>query len=251
MEKEEQLFRKRIQELAETCFRRDVPVHTNFLNLNEQTIFQSISGTLPPVKYVLSGGSCASERKVVCFLPSYETELMEPPYDCIEISPVSQRFAEELSHRDFLGAIMNLGIERSMIGDIILKDGTAYVFVLKKISRYVTEKLLTVRRTPVKAVVSTELEETLMPDFEEINGTVSSLRLDSITALCGRLSRTKAVSYIEGEKVFINGQPALSPSRLLKEGEVLSIRGIGKFLFSRAGGQTKKGRTVVTLLKYK
>lgn len=251
MEKEEQLFRRRMQELAETCFRRDVPVHTDFLNLNEQTIFQSISGTLPPVRFVLSGGSSASERKVVCFLPSYEAELTEPPYDCIKISPVNQKFAEELSHRDFLGAIMNLGIERSMIGDIILKDGTAYVFVLKKMSRYLTENLLTVRRTSVTAVAAMESEEALKPDFEEISGTVSSVRLDSMVALCGRLSRTKAASYIEGEKVFINGQPALSPSRLLKEGEILSIRGIGKFVFSQAGGQTKKGRTVVTLLKYK
>lgn len=117
MEKEEQLFRKRIQELAETCFTRDIPVSTDFLNLNEQTIFQSISGTLPPVRFVLSGGYSASERKVVCFLPSYEQELTELPYDCIKISPVSQKFAEALSHRDFLGAIMNLGIERSMIAE--------------------------------------------------------------------------------------------------------------------------------------
>lgn len=251
MEKEEQLFRKRIQELAETCFTRDIPVSTDFLNLNEQTIFQSISGTLPPVRFVLSGGSSASERKVVCFLPSYEEELTELPYDCIRIAPVSPKFAETLSHRDFLGAIMNLGIERSMIGDIILKDEDAYAFVLKKMSRYLTENLVTVRHTPVKASVCEESGDFLKPDFEEISGTVSSIRLDSIVALCGRLSRTKASAYIEGEKVFINGQLVTSPSRTLKEGDILSVRGIGKFLFSQAGGQTKKGRTIVTLLKYK
>ena len=69
MEKEEQLFRKRMIDLAGTCFKRDIPVSTDFLNLNEQTIFQSISGTLPPVRFVLSGGFESSERKVVCFLP--------------------------------------------------------------------------------------------------------------------------------------------------------------------------------------
>lgn len=251
MEKEEQLFRKRIQELAETCFLRDVPANTDFLSLNEQTIFQSISGTLPPVRFVLTGGSSASERKVVCFLPSYEEELSSPPFDTLQISPANRKFAEELTHRDYLGAIMNLGIERSMIGDILLKDGDAYVFVLKKMSRYVEENLTSVRRTAVRVTVSPGGGEELSPEFEEISGTVSSIRLDSVVALAGRLSRTKAAAYIEGERVFVNGQTAVSPSRPLKEGEILSIRGIGKFLFKEAGGQTKKGRTVVTLLKYK
>lgn len=251
MEKEEHIFKKRIQELAETCFRRDVPVNTDFLNVNEQTIFQSISGTLPPVRFVLAGGSAASERKVVCFLPSYEDEPSELPFDCIKISPLNVKFAESLTHRDYLGAIMNLGIERSMMGDIIIKEPAAYVFVLKKMSRYLTENLVFVRHTSVLASVCEDPGEALEPEYETITGTVSSVRLDSIVALCGRLSRTKAVSYIESEKVFINGQMTVSPSKALKGGEILSIRGIGKFRFSEAGGQTKKGRTVVTLLRYK
>lgn len=251
MEKEEQLFRKRVQELAEICFRRDVPANTDFLTLNEQTIFQSISGSLPPVKFVLSGGLDSSERKVVCFLPSYEEELRDPPFECLNIAPVNKKFAGELSHRDLLGAIMSLGIERSMIGDILLKDGEAYVFVMKKMSRYLTETLSSVRHTTVGVSACRDVNEFLKPEFEEICGTVSSIRLDSIVALCGRLSRTKAAAYIEGERVSVNGQTAVTPSRTVREGEILSIRGVGKFLFSCVGGQTKKGRTVVTLLKYK
>lgn len=251
MEKEEQLFRKRIQELARTCFLKDVPVNTDFLNLSEQTIFQSISGTLPPVRYVLSGGSPVSERKVVCFLPSYEEELADPPYVCIRSAPTNRKFAEELSHRDFLGAVMNLGIERSMIGDIIIREGTAYMYVLKKISAYLAENLNMVRRTPVTSEVFPGLEEVPEPEFEEICGSVNSLRLDAVVALCGRLSRNRAVELVEGELVFINGQPVTQASRILKEGDVLSVRGLGKFLYSQAGGQTKKGRTFITMLKYK
>ena len=251
MEKEEQLFRKRIQELADTCFRRDVPVNTDFLNLSEQTVFHSISGMLPPVRFVLSGGFESSERKVLCFLPAYEEELLDPPFDCLRIAPLNRRFAEELNHRDYLGAIMNLGIERSMLGDIVIKDGDAYIFVLKKMSRYLLESLTTIRHTTVTVELAEDSGELLKPEYEEIQGTVSSIRLDSIVALCGRLSRTKAAAYIEAEKVFINGQIASQVSRTVKEGEILSIRGIGKFKFDIAGGQTKKGRTVVTLLKYK
>ena len=237
--------------MAETCFRRDVPTNTDFLNLSEQTIFQYVSGMLPPVRYVLSGGFESSERKVVCFLPSYEEELIDPPYDCVKIDPVNRKFAEELSHRDYLGAIMNLGIERSMLGDIVIKDGTAYVFALKKMSRYLTESLTTIRHTSVTAVITEDAGDILKPEFEEIQGTVSSVRLDSIVALCGRLSRTKAAAYIESEKVFVNGQIVTNVSRSMKDGEIISVRGIGKFKFDSAGGQTKKGRTVVTLLKYK
>ena len=251
MEKEEQLLRKRIQELAETCFRRDVPTNTDFLNLSEQTIFQSVSGMLPPVRFVLSGGFESSERKVVCFLPSYEEELVDPPYDCVRIAPLNRKFAEDLSHRDYLGAIMNLGIERSMLGDIVIKDGNAYVFVLRKLSHYLTESLTTIRHTSITAEITDDAGEILKPEFEEIQGTVSSVRMDSIVALCGRLSRTKAAAYIESEKVFVNGQVITNVSRSLKDGEIISIRGIGKFKFGSAGGQTKKGRTVVTLLKYK
>ena len=251
MEKEEQLFRKRMIDLAGACYKRDIPVSSDFLNLSEQTIFQSISGTLPPVRFVLSGGFESSERKVVCFLPSYEEETSELPFECLRISPVNRKFAEELTHRDYLGAIMNLGIERSMTGDIVIKDGDAYVFVMKKMCGYLEENLTSVRHTNVTVTRDVAAGEILKPEYEEITGTVSSVRLDSIVALCGHLSRTKAAEYIAAEKVFVNGQTAVQASRGLKEGEILSVRGIGKFRFAGEGVLTKKGRTVVTLFKYK
>ena len=99
MEKEEQLFRKRIQELAENAYSRDIPLHTDFLTLAEQTVFQNMSATLPPVKFVLSGGFPMSERKVLCFLASYEEELYAPPFVCLKIVPANRRFAEKLSQR--------------------------------------------------------------------------------------------------------------------------------------------------------
>ncbi|MFR5727387.1 MAG: YlmH/Sll1252 family protein [Clostridium sp.] len=153
--------------------------------------FSRAFGTLPPVRYVLPAAS-QSERKVVCFLPSYE-ELEDPPFECLRISARNKKFSGELTHRDFLGALMNLGIERAMIGDIVVKDLDGYVMVLKKISRYVLENLDTVGRTAVEAAVWEGAEELLEPEYEEVAGTVSSVRLDAIVALCGRVSRTKPV----------------------------------------------------------
>ena len=239
MEKEEQLFRKRIQELAENAYSRDIPLHTDFLTLAEQTVFQNMSATLPP------------ERKVLCFLASYEEELYAPPFVCLKIVPANRRFAEELTHRDYLGAIMNLGIERAMIGDIVLQDGNAWAFVMEKMSRYLAENLTMIRHTSVVTEITADFSELPEPEMEEISGTVSSVRLDSVIALCGRLSRTRASSYIEGEKVSVNGAVCTNVSLNLRGGEILSIRGIGKFRFGEPGNLTKKGRTSVVVYRYK
>ena len=251
MEKEEQLFRKRICELAALSYERDIPVHTNFLTLNEQAVFQSISATLPPVKYELAGGSAMSERKVLCFLPSYEEEPGQLPFSCVEIRPSNPRFSESLTHRDFLGAIMNLGIERDMIGDILSNSQGAYVFVMNPMVSYLTEQLTTVRKTPVSLSVREDPAAFPQPEFERLEGTLSSVRLDAVTALCGRMSRGKAADLIEGEKASLNGQLCMSVSRQMKEGEVLSLRGIGKFRLESIGAPTKKGRIPVVILKYR
>ena len=228
MEKEEQLFKKRIQELAQNAYSRDIPLHTDFLTLAEQTVFQNMSATLPPVKFVLSGGFPMSERKVLCFLASYEEELYAPPFVCLKIAPANRRFAEELTHRDYLGAIMNLGIERSMIGDIVLQEGNAWVFVMEKMSRYLAENLTMIRHTSVITEITSDFSDLPEPETEEVSGTVSSVRLDSVVALCARLSRTKAAVYIEGEKVSVNGAVCTNVSLNLRGGEILSIRGIRK-----------------------
>ena len=192
-----------------------------------------------------------SDRKVLCFLASYEEELYALPFVCLKIAPANKRFAEELTHRDYLGAVMNLGIERSMVGAIVLQDGIAWAFVMEKMSRYLTENLTMIRHTTVVTEITADFSELPDPETEEISGTVSSVRLDSITALCGRLSRTKAASLIEGEKVSVNGAVCTNASLNLHGGEILSIRGIGKFRFGEPGNLTKKGRTSVVVYRYK
>ncbi|MCI8511315.1 MAG: RNA-binding protein [Lachnospiraceae bacterium] len=250
MEKEEQILKKRFMELARLSYERDIPVHTDFLGLHEQTIFQSLCGTLPPVRVELTGGFLTSERKVACFLASYEEQLTELPFDCIKLEPAAAKFAEALTHRDYLGSVMGLGIERGMIGDIVLKGQTAYVFVLKKMTRYLLENLTMIRRTKVCASLCEDFTEACSPEFEEQSGTVSSVRLDSLTVLAARVSRTRAAELIGAEKVSLNGRVETSCSKGLSEGDILSIRGVGKFRFEKAEGQTKKGRTIVTLLRY-
>ncbi len=250
MEKEEALFRKRIQELSRICFQRDIPVHTDFLNLYEQTIFFSLLSSLPSVKYELAGGYRMAERKVVCFLPSYEEKLCEYPFTCLIARPVNPRFAENLSHRDYLGALMNLGIERSKIGDILIEDKICHIFCMEDMADYLCRELSFVRHTNMVLERAEIKELSITPKFETVSGSVASLRLDCILALAWQSSRSKMTPYIEGEKVFVNGRMVTSNSFLLKEEDIVSVRGFGRFVYRGVETETKKGRLFITLDRY-
>ena len=117
---EEEVLVGRIQDLAEQCYHRDVPSHTEFLTLAEQDLFYRTVNKIPGVRYVLSGGYEAAERKAALFLPSYaeDGDASMLPIAVVRISPLNEKFADALSHRDFLGSLMNLGVERYKLGDI-------------------------------------------------------------------------------------------------------------------------------------
>ncbi|WP_301959005.1 YlmH/Sll1252 family protein [uncultured Clostridium sp.] len=198
-EKEEQLLKKRMIELAGLCYQRDIQTSTGFLSLNEQTIFHSIEKTLP--------------------------------------------------HRDYLGALMNLGIERSCIGDILMKENGCCVFCQEKMADYLCQELTMVRHTSV-ICRRADATEPITPKMERVSGSVASPRLDSVIAMVFSSSRTKILPLIEGEKVFIDGKQVTSPAVQLKEGEIVSVRGMGKFRFAGSGGLSKKGRLYVYADKY-
>lgn len=249
MTKEEQLFSKRILEYASQCYQREIPVYSDFMNLNEQTIFHSLVKEFPPVRYRLTGGYEPSERKIVCFLPSYWEE-DSPPISVIKIMPLNQKFADSLTHRDYLGAVMNLGIERSKVGDIFLGSGGTYLVCAETMAEYLMDQLTSVKRTSVICTLETDPNFQIQVSFEEVEGSIASLRLDNVLSLVYKTSRSKMTPYIEGEKVFVGGRLVTSNSYLLKDGDIISVRGIGKFVYVGVRSQTKKGRYFVTVKKY-
>lgn len=249
-DKEDLLLKRRILELAENCYQRDVPSHTDFLTLNEQTIFHSVRRELPPVRALLTGGYETAERKIVCFLASYEDETAVLPISIIKAEPVSARFAGVLTHRDYLGALMNLGIERSLLGDILMNGDGCFIFCMTRMAEYIKTELTKVAHTPVRCEIVSDPDFDIAPEFEEISGSVASARLDNVISLAFKTSRTKTAPYIEGEKVFIDGRMVNSPGTQLKGGEIVSVRGLGKFMYAGVENETKKGRLFVTVKKY-
>ena len=261
MQKEEQLLEKRLIELSRLAYNRSIITYTDFLNLNELNILQSIPKDTLYSRYITFGGYDIAERQMAAFLPDAlslraETEknevkeLFSDELSVLRIAPLNNKYAEELSHRDYLGAILNLGIDRSKIGDILVNGNNAVVFVRSHLGSFLTEELTRVRHTSVLSSIEPLQEFDYEPRFEEIKGTVASVRLDSLLALAFSSSRNKLSGLIEGGKVFVNGKLVTSNGYQVKEGDIISVRGMGKFQYREQLSVTKKNRIYVLIYKY-
>ena len=183
---EEEVLVGRIQDLAEQCYHRDVPSHTEFLTLAEQDLFYRTVNKIPGVRYVLSGGYEAAERKAALFLPSYaeDGDASMLPIAVVRISPLNEKFADALSHRDFLGSLMNLGVERYKLGDILIDGNQAYLICMADMADYICAELKKVRHTSVYCEVEAGLPEELTePKTERKEGSVASVRLDAVAGV--------------------------------------------------------------------
>jgi len=258
-EKENLFFQKRLLESAQLAFQKGIPVYTDFLGLAEQNLFMESLRQFPAVTYSVYGGTKGAERYCICFdgtqvVPGFQkTEPEYPevfPISCISVTPSGLKYSESLTHRDYLGAILHLGIARSKIGDIYMKEKTAYVFCTESIADFLCKELIQVKHTQVHCEITTPDSEVLAPEFKEISGTVASLRLDALLALAFQASRTSLSAYIDGGKTYVNGKLITKGGELVAEEDIVSVRGKGRFFLSKINHNTKKGRISVTLKKY-
>ena len=249
MEKDE-FFLKRIRELANLSYQRDIVTFSDFLNLNEQNMVSSLKRQFPQIVMETFGGYENAERQMVAFHPDALAFTWEYPIDCLKIEPKAIKFSESLTHRDYLGALLNLGIERSVIGDIVVQEKAAWFFCQNKMTDFFLDNLCRVRHTNILITKVDDPDKLSRPKLEAINGTCASVRLDSLISLAFKASRSSMVSYIEGGQVFVNGKLITSNGYEPKEGDIISVRGKGRFIFDGMSHQTKKGRCGVRILRY-
>ena len=250
MNKEELLLQKRLVELSRIAYTREIVTFSEFLNLNELNILHTTPKNMLLSQYKTYGGYGLSERQMAAFLPDALYYDYQYPIQIIEISPVNRKFAEELSHRDYLGAVMNLGIERCKLGDILIEDGKAILFAKEELASYIMEHLTRIRHTTVKTSILPAFEDSYEPRYEELKGTVASVRLDTVLSLAYPLSRSKVTGLIEGARVFVNGKLVTSNGYRLKEGDILSVRKMGRIGYNGILSETKKGRYMVSIRIY-
>ena len=241
----ETLLKKRLAELSHRAFERGYTTYSTFLNLQEISILKSLK---VDSKYSLFGGYENADRCVAAFS---NDEIYSYPIVCIKIEPLQQKFSDKLTHRDFLGALMNLGIEREMLGDIKILNNEGYLFCLNKISQYIVDNLSSIKHTSVKCKIIDDIPELFnqLPDEEEY--IVSSLRIDTVVSAVFKMSRNSASQLINQEKIFINSKTVYKDSVQLKEGDVVSVRGYGKFIYSQTVNETRKHKMVVAIRLYR
>ena len=251
MDLEEELFRKRLSELANKAYSNSQYLFTGYLSMFELDVYYRMERELSYVPVTIFGGTNDCERVM---LRSGDEELCgyeEPfPIACIEIIPLVEKFAQELSHRDYLGALMNLGIERSTLGDIVIDGKRAYLFCNEKLADYIVENVDKIRHNSVKCKIADKIPETTITRTERKSIQVSAARTDSIISKVYNISRSESVDLFRAKKVFVNGRLNENNSGQLKEADKVSVRGFGKFVYCGVLRETKKGKLSVEVDLY-
>ena len=244
---EQELCKKRLIDLSKQANRKGIVLFSDFLNLNEQNIYQQ-NLKFYETKTQSFGGVDFAERQIIAFIPDALYYEWDYPIAALKITPAYPKFAEKLGHRDILGALIHLGIDRSKIGDIYINDDAYYFICEETVSDFFIHSLDKIKHTIVKlsSVPLTELKS--VQKLKEMDGIVTSNRLDSILACVFKLSRSQAQDFLRAEKVFVNGKEIQNPSYELKPNEIISLRGHGRFIFVGESGTTGKGRSKI---KYK
>ncbi len=243
----EALLKNRLAELAMRSYSRGIWVYSEFLTLAEQDVLLK---NPPETPFTLFGGLSTSERKLACFgsaeLCGYEAA---PPVACLKLSPVQQKFADPLTHRDFLGALMSLGLRREVMGDIEIVDNVGYLFCLESVAPFIADNLTSVRHTTMRAAPSEPPEKlSAPPPLTEL--VVASERLDAAVAAVFRLSRSEAQALIDAQQVFISGRLPKSAALDIPPGAVVSVRHHGRFVYEGVARETKKGKLRVLVRIY-
>ena len=249
---EEAQLKKRFSELADRAYTNYQYQFTGFLNLMETSLFLQSTREFPHVPYTLYGGAEDCERQMAR-LGSEELMGYEEPFPicCLKAEPNLQKFADQLGHRDVLGALMNLGVERSNIGDIILCDNVAYIFCHERMAEFIATELTQIRHTPVRCSVIEELPEAAtLRKTESVRVQVASVRLDALISKVYNLSRGDSLELFRLKRVFVDGKICENNSYSVKADEVISVRGFGKFRYLAQDGVSKKGKLNVTVEKY-
>ncbi len=261
MEKDDVLLQRRMQDLSNQAYYRGIPVFSDFLDLNELNILHTAPKGSLLCGYRTFGGYAFAERRMAAFLPDALSLQLEKntgrenasigyPLRSLEIAPAHAKFAEELTHRDYLGALMNLGLGRGKIGDILVSGKSAVVFVKEESADYIAGQLTKIRHTTVTATPKEPDVDGWRPRFQEIKGTVPSVRLDTVLSVAWPQSRSKLAGYIAAAKVFVNGKLTTGNGYRLKDGDLISVRGLGRIQYGGILSETKKGRYAVLVRKF-
>ena len=240
------LLERRLDDLIQQSIYGGYVTATDFMTLAESAYGQAyLKGQ--PIHYKAWGGFHDCER---CRLYIWQEEWSDPiasaPIVALLIEPGSARFSGPIGHRDCLGALMGLGIERRTIGDLIRVNEGFILFCLPTMADYICDNMLSAGKTQVTVRFVDDPERYMAKrQFKTYKTTVASLRSDSVVKACIKKSRGDALQMIRAGNVFINGLMVSKASQSVNEGDIISVRGYGKYRLTQIGQRTKKDRLFI------
>ena len=253
-EGDDRLLLARVLDRQRQTRNHGAPTSTDFLSPREQALVRnllSLSGAAED-SYLFTGGVDGAERQVLCFLPDWmERDALPPELSPIQALRAAWRDGESLSHRDLLGSLMGLGIVRGKIGDIYVGANSADVLVLDTVREFLLQNWDVAGRARLQ-VSALELDAVKVParPVQELRDTVSSVRLDAVISSGFRIPRGKAAELVNAGRVQVNWTDCAKPDRPLKPGDCITARGYGRFVLSRVGEPTRKGRFPIFITRF-
>lgn len=245
--KKEQLTIAKVADKIKKYQKTGLVCATNFLDPAEVIDAQYLVSKLP---CLFCGGYENAERKILVLgTDTFETQ-EEVCEEFLEVIFIESNSGKELSHRSILGSLLGLGINRDVVGDIIVEGNRANVIVSKEISKYILQNLDKIGSEKVR-VCKSSFENIIKKEdkFKEIKTTVASLRLDAIVSASTGISREISSKLIENQKVKLNYKITENTSKQIKEGDKISIRGYGRVELVEVLGETRKDRIRVVIKK--
>lgn len=250
---EERLILSRVLDKLELTRRRGIPAHTCFLSQPERAAAEALINACGRPDHLFFGGYEGAERTVCAFLPDWlDEEGWRDGEDCpIRALRCTYPQGSGLTHRDFLGSILGLGITREKVGNLLVGEASCDILVLDELEDYLLLNLESAGRVRLK-LAPIPLNQLSVPQVQvkTIRDTVATLRLDAVAASAFSLSRGRAADAISAGRVQLNHRECLKPDRPVAQGDVISCRGLGKCVVKEAGGLSKKGRVMVVLERY-
>lgn len=255
-EKDDKILLSQILDKIEMVEKKNKIEYTDFLDLSQIELVQKFINRIKIENYMSYGGFEQAERKMFVIYPEkFNSTVVEKNLSNI-VQIIRIELPDDLkgkyTHRDYLGAVIKLGIERKEVGDIIVDSNGADIIIDKDVSKFLVENLGSLTRFS-KSTITVQNIEDLRPveiKKEEIEIIVSSLRLDNVISELARCSRNKALDIINTERVFVNFECETKKTKQIKPGDMVTIRGKGRFFIKEIVGQTRSGRTVIKIEKF-
>jgi len=252
MTKDEVIVSK-IEDRISQCVSGYYVTSTGFLDSHEQALAAVASRNSAGMRPLMYGGYEAAERRMlVCIptdIPFTDEEATEGLLSVLRVEKPA--ISRELTHRDYLGSMLGLGIDRSVTGDILVRPDGADIIIVPEIADFLLSEYRQVGRTNIKTSL-VPISALILPEIrtQTIRDTVPSARLDTVTSSAFKLSRSKAADAIRAGLVSVDHMENLKPDAKVEEGAVLVLKGKGKAVLAEIGGESKKGRIWIRIEKY-